>query len=77
MVACMLIAYILPLCHLSVTMGFKETKPPWSVTKIYPLLGFDPFLEVAENDYHDSSIIRAHKMLSREPSRGICPLTAL
>jgi hypothetical protein len=72
----MLIAYILPLCHFGVTLGFSKTEPPWSVTKIYPLLGFDPFLEVAENDYPDSSIVCAHKMLSRDPSHGICPLTA-
>jgi hypothetical protein len=61
--------------------GVFTIKPPWSVTKIYPLIGFEPFLEVnqrlTEINYPDSSIVSALKMLSRELSHGICPLSAL
>jgi hypothetical protein len=60
--------------------GVFTTKPPWSVTKIYPLIGFEPFLEVdlrsTEINYPDSSMISALKMLSQELSHGICSLSA-
>ena len=45
MTGSILIAYMLPLCHLTLTLRFSQSSPPGLLAKIYPLLGFDPLLE--------------------------------
>jgi hypothetical protein len=45
MAGIIVIASMLPLCHLPVTLRFFQPSRLGFVTKIYPLLGLDPHLE--------------------------------
>jgi hypothetical protein len=40
-------AYMLPLCHLTVTVRFFQSNHLGLLAKIYPLLGFEPLIEYA------------------------------
>lgn len=65
MTGSMLIAYMLPLCHLTVALGFSQSNHLGFDAKIYPFLGFDrPIESYAEENYPNASTLRALNVLS-------------
>lgn len=74
MAGSMLIAYILPLCHLSMTLRYFRTKSPRFVAGIYPLVGFKSPLELLKDPAISKNTTVRTRVLIRKPLLGFGPL---
>jgi hypothetical protein len=77
MAGSMLIAYILPLCHLSMALRYSRTNSPRFVAGIYPLIGFKSPLELFKDPAISKSITMRTRYTNSKTSFGFLPPTAL
>jgi len=76
MAGSMLIAYILPLCHLSMALRYSRTNSPRFVAGIYPLIGFKSPLELFKDPAISKSITMRTRYASSKISFGFLSPTA-